>query len=185
MTVKQPPKKTFSQKEAQRRISSLSRQIVSLSDDLKANTLFSIISTADVVHEFERVGLKQSGSGRTRLRILNALITHGGSLTLTETSKKVSRSKHSTTRLIDKLIKEDLVEKEAGAGDRRTRNITITKKGIEFIEKTLPRRREMSDKATSCLTGRQMVTLMGLQKKLKKHLFGLISKMNINRTEAR
>lgn len=185
MTVKQPPKETFSRKEVQRKVRSLSRQIVSLSDDLKANTLFSIISTADVVHEFERVGLKQSESGRTRLRILNTLIAHGDSLTLTEISKRVFRSKYSTTRVIDKLIKEDMVKKGTVDGDHRARNIVITEKGIEFIEKTLPRRREMSDKATSCLTGRQMVTPMGLQKKLKKHLFGLISKMNINRIEAR
>lgn len=169
----------------QNKINFLSHEIASLSNDLKANTLFSIISTADVVHEFERVELKHSESSRTRFRILNVLITHGGSLTLTEISKRVFRSKYSTTRVIDKLIKEGLVRKGTVDGDRRTKDIVITKKGVELIERTFPRRQEISDKVTSCLTKRQMITLMDLQKKIKKHLFGLISKANMKRTEAR
>jgi len=185
MTAKKPSEKKSSRKEAQNKINFLSQKIVSLSDDLKANTLFSTISTADVVHEFERVELKHSESSRTRFRILNALITHKGSLTLTEISKRVFRSKYSTTRVIDKLIKEGLVKKGIVDDDRRTKDIIITKKGIEFIEKTLPRRQEMSDKVSSCLTERQMVTLIRLQRKVKKHLFALISKANISRTEAR
>jgi DNA-binding MarR family transcriptional regulator len=185
MTTRKPTKTKCSRKEVQNKIDFLSHEIASLSNDVKANTLFSIISTADVVHEFERVELKHSESSRTRFRILNVLITHGGSLTLTEISKRVFRSKYSTTRVIDKLVKESLVRKGAVGGDRRTKDIVITKKGVEFIERTFPRRQEMSDKVASCLTKRQMVTLMGLQKKIKKHLFGLISKANISRTEAR
>jgi len=174
MTANRTTKETFLQKELQDKIGFLSKEIVSLSDDLRASALVSIISTAEVVLEFERIELKQSESSRTRFRILNALITHKGNLTLTEISKRVFRSKYSTTRVIDKLVREGLVTRETITGDRRAKNITITKKGIEFIEETMPNRQEMTDKVTSCLTRSQVVVLMGLLKKLKKHLLGII-----------
>lgn len=173
--VNKTTEETISQKELQDRIGFLSKQIISFSDDLKANTLFSIISIADVILEFERIELKQSESSRTRFRILNTLITHKGSLTLTEISKKVFRSKYSTTRVIDKLVKEGLVIRETIDGDCRAKNITITRKGIAFIEETMPNRQEITNEVISCLTRRQMISLMNLLKKLKKHLLGIIA----------
>ena len=170
----------ISQKELRDKINSLSQEIVSLSDDLRASALVSIISSADVILEFERIVLKHSESSRTRFRVLNTLITHKGSLTLTEISKRVFRSKYSTTRVIDKLVKEGLVIREAIGGDRRAKNITITRKGIEFMEKTMPRRHKMTDAVTSCLTGNQIITLVGLLKKIRKHLLGLIATKNLD-----
>jgi DNA-binding MarR family transcriptional regulator len=175
MTANITTKKAFSQRELQDKIDSLSQEIVSLSDNLRANALVSIISTAEVVLEFERIEIKQSESSRTRFRILNTLITHKGSLTLTDISKRVFRSKYSTTRVIDKLVKEGLVTRETIDGDRRAKNIVITKKGIEFIEETMPNRQKITDEVMSCLTRKQMVSLMGLLKKLKKHLLGIIT----------
>jgi DNA-binding MarR family transcriptional regulator len=178
MTVNKTRKENASKKELQDKIGSLSKEIVSLSADLKASTLVSIISTAEVVLEFTRIELKRSDSSRTRFGILNALITHKGSLTLTDISKRVFRSKYSTTRVIDKLVKEGLVTREAIHGDRRAKNIVITRKGIELIEKTMPRRQKITNEVTSCLTRNQMVTLMGLLKKIKKHLLGVIATKN-------
>jgi MarR family 2-MHQ and catechol resistance regulon transcriptional repressor len=175
MTANKPTREVFLQKELQAKIDFLSKEIVSLSDDLRGSALVSIISTAEVVLEYTRLELKRSESGRTRFGILNALITHRGILTLTDISKRVFRSKYSTTRVIDKLVKEGLVTREAIDGDRRAKNITITRKGIAFIEETMPNRQEMTDEVMSCLTMNQMVSLMGLLKKLKKHLLGIIA----------
>jgi MarR family 2-MHQ and catechol resistance regulon transcriptional repressor len=175
MTINRTTGETFSQKELQHKIGLLSREIVSLSDDLRANTLVSIISTAEVVVEYSRLQAKRYDSGRTRFGILNALITHTGSLTLTDISKRVFRSKYSTTRVIDTLTKEGPVIREAIDGDRRAKNITITRKGIAFIEETIPNRQKMTNEVMSYLTRNQMVSLIGLQKKLKKHLLGIIA----------
>ncbi len=175
LTMNNKMEEKFSQKELQDKIDFLSKKIISLSDDLKASTLVSIISTAEVVLEYTRLELKRSQSSRTRFGVLNALITHKGSLTLTEISKRVFRSKYSTTRVIDKLIEEGLVTREAVKDDQRAKNIKITKKGIAFIEETMPNRQKLTDEVVSCLTKNQMVTLMALLKKLKKHLLDSIA----------
>ncbi len=49
LTMNDKMEETFSQKELQDKINVLSKKIISLSDDLKASTLVSIISTAEVV----------------------------------------------------------------------------------------------------------------------------------------
>jgi len=175
MTANKTTSEGFSKKELQDKIDFLSQEIVSLSDDLRASTLVSIISTAEVVLEYSRLQAKRYDSGRTRFGILNALITHGGRLRLTDISKRVFRSKYSTTRVIDKLVREGLVTREAIDGDRRAKNITITRTGIAFIEETMPNRQKMTDEVMSCLTRGQMVSLMGLLKKLKKHLLDIIT----------
>ncbi len=175
LTMIHKTEKILLQKELQDKIDFLSKKIISLSDDLKASTLVSIISTAEVVLEYTRLELKRSQSGRTRFGVLNALITHKGSLTLTEISKRVFRSKYSTTRVIDKLVKEGLVTRRTVKNDQRAKNITITKKGIALIEETMPNRQKLTDEVVSCLTKNQMVTLMTLLKKLKKHLLARIA----------
>ena len=134
MTANKATREMFSQKESQNKIGFLSQEIMSLSDSLRANTLVSIISTAEVVFKYTRLELKRSQSSRTRFGILNALITHRGSLTLTDISKRVFRSKYST-RVINKLVKEGLVTRETVDGDHRAKNITITRKGIAYLSR--------------------------------------------------
>ncbi|MBP1751041.1 MAG: hypothetical protein H6Q52_3580, partial [Deltaproteobacteria bacterium] len=42
-------------------------------------------------------------------------------------------------------------------------------------EETMPNRHEITNEVMSCLTRNQMVSLMGLLKKLKKHLLSIIA----------
>jgi hypothetical protein len=59
MTTNKTTGEAFSRKELQDKIRFLPHEIVSFTDDLRANTLFSIISTADVILEFAWVSLRQ------------------------------------------------------------------------------------------------------------------------------
>ncbi len=171
-------KKSGSRHNGSGKVKELSDKIVSLSADLKASTLYAIISAADVVIEFSRIRLRQSDMGRTQFRILNVLVTHAGHLTLTEISRKVLRSKYSTTRVINNLIEEGLVTKKAIKTDHRAKNIAITKKGVKLIETTLPNRGETAEAVTSCLTEEEMMVLSRSLGKVRKHLLGLIGTKN-------
>jgi DNA-binding MarR family transcriptional regulator len=175
MTTNKATRETLLQKTLQDKIDFLLKKIVSLSDGLKAKNLFSSISSADVVLEFERIELKHSEPSRTRFRILNVFVARKGGLTLTERSKRVSRSKYSTAGVIDKLIKGGPITGEAIGGDRRPKNITVTRKGTAFAEETMSNRLKMTNEATACLTGNRMVSLTGVRKKLKKHLLNIVA----------
>lgn len=167
--------KDFSEKNFKDKIGSLSKEIIVLSKDMRANVLQAVMSTADVALEYLRIELKRSDSSRTRFGILNVLITHDGRMNLTDISRRVFRSKYTVTRVVDKLEKKGLVKRESVLGDRRIKSITITRKGIHFIRKTMPRRKKISDETTSCLDQEQMVTLVNLLKQVRKHLLHLIA----------
>lgn len=55
-------------------------------------------------------------------------------LTMSEISKRLSINKSNLTPLIDKLISEDLVKRTPGEKDRRIIQISLTEKGIKFVE---------------------------------------------------
>jgi len=57
-----------------------------------------------------------------------------GILTMSEISKRLSINKSNLTPLIDKLISENLVERIPGEKDRRIIQISLTEKGVGFVE---------------------------------------------------
>jgi DNA-binding MarR family transcriptional regulator len=56
---------------------------------------------------------------------------HGGRAKPTQLSKDILRSKYAITRVVDSLELRGLVKREPFGEDLRTRDIVITKRGIE------------------------------------------------------
>ncbi len=90
-------------------------------------------------------------------------------------SKKVFRSKCAVSRVVDNLEKAGLVRREQVSNDRREKRISITEKGIEYIEKTMHQRRIISKQIMSCLNEKEMEQLISSLKKIRKHIQGKIS----------
>jgi DNA-binding MarR family transcriptional regulator len=57
-----------------------------------------------------------------------------GTMHVAEIGEKLLIAKAQMTHLIDKLVEPGFVEREIGTPDRRTMNISLTPKGIKFIE---------------------------------------------------
>jgi DNA-binding MarR family transcriptional regulator len=58
-----------------------------------------------------------------------------GTLHSAEIGKRLQIAKAQMTHLIDKLVELDLVERNIGADDRRTFNISLTDRGRRFMER--------------------------------------------------
>ena len=52
-------------------------------------------------------------------------------------SKDIHKDPASVTRILDNLVKKELVQREMG-DDRRTFNLTLTESGKEVVQKVLP-----------------------------------------------
>lgn len=70
------------------------------------------------------------------------------------------------TRIIDRLIKEKLVERFASATDKRLSMTRITEKGIKLIEKTNPEVQALSNLISSTLSNSEKKTLSDLLEKI-------------------
>lgn len=155
-------------------IQPLATEIREQASELQGEIFLSFSYTADVFNRYLDILLAKRDSSRTRFGILHNLITHGGSMTPTEIAKRVFRSKHAVTRAIDVLEKDGLVRRGAVRGDRRLRRVSITREGLKRIAANMDDRREISQRAMSCLTQRQSEELRVILKRLRKHLLNMI-----------
>jgi len=142
---------------------------------LKPDVFYSIIATADIANMYIDNEIRKYGYHRTRFNIMYTLITHGGSMTPTEISKKIYRSKQTITAVVDGLEGDGLVRSRPVAGDRRIRMITITSKALDVVRETLPHRLQISHNAISCLKAEEVEQLNITLKKFRKHLSEKIS----------
>jgi DNA-binding MarR family transcriptional regulator len=104
----------------------------------------AIFRTFDIIDNYIRLSLQDDEVSRAGKSILHVLIAHGGSMTATEISKHVWRSKYATIRVIDTLEREGYVTRKQPEynGDRRKKEITITETGVDLFEKTFKKTME-------------------------------------------
>ncbi len=157
------------------KLESLADDLRAQADDLRVDNFLSFIYTADLVNRYLNIALRKYNLNRTQMSILHFLITHGGTLTPTELSRRVFRSKHAVTKAVDGLEQEGLVQREgATMKDRRLRKVSITRKGLDIVKNTMPVRQEISSRAMSCLSEAQAMAFTTTLKQLRRHIRNLL-----------
>lgn len=135
----------------------------------------SFSSTADVINSYLDIYFSQfSPLNRTGFHMLQILIGDGGSLTQTELSKRVYRSRYTVTKTVDLLEQNGWVKRQPIKGDRRMNNVAITTKGLDLIKNSMDGMLEMSQLAVSCLNEKERKELRSINKKLREHVSDLI-----------
>jgi DNA-binding MarR family transcriptional regulator len=158
-----------------KRIESLADEIREISLAVRFDSLILLSYAAEVVNRYLGSKIRKHGQDQTRMNILYLLVGSGGSMTPTNISKRVNRSKHAITRAIDILEKDNLVKREHSRNDRRSINIIITNQGIDLVKRSLPDLKRATSVATSCLNKKQIDELKTITSKLRKWLLSSMS----------
>lgn len=101
--------------------------------------------------------------------ILNRLNEKSG-LTQKEVAKLTFKDNANITRMVDKLEKKGLAIRYADSNDRRTWNISITKKGIEVRDLVEPIAIKILEKATKGLSEQEVQLHNQISKKIINNL---------------
>ena len=101
------------------------------------------------------------------LRILKG--QQGKPANLSTIQERMVSKMSNTTRLVDKLINKSYVERVVCPSNRRKVEITITKKGIEFLEMVSEKMDHTEEKLTSSLTNEELKTLNHLLNKIRNN----------------
>lgn len=143
---------------------------------LRMDTFLSFIYTADVMNRYLDLEFAaRLQSSRTGFSVLHFLVLNGGRMKPTDISKRIFRSKHTVTTVIDTLEKQGMVKREPIGKDRRSREVSITKKGVEFVkEHASATSRRICSTVFSNLEKEQIEQLNVTLKKLRKHLIILV-----------
>jgi DNA-binding MarR family transcriptional regulator len=141
-----------------------------------ARTYKAIFTTFDVVDNYVRLSLHDEEVSRAGKSILHILIANGGSMTATEISRHVWRSKYATIRVIDTLERDGFVtRKQPDTSDRRKKMITITGKGVDLFEKTFQVTMEsLCPQILGGLTEKQIVECYRILEKIGNHTYELM-----------
>ena len=157
-------------------LQSLADEIREQAAQLRVLTLLSFIYTADVVNRYLDIEVARYPVSRTGFSILHNLILHGGTMTPTNLSKRVFRSKHAVTRVVDKLEKQGFAKRGAIGSDRRVREVSITKEGLAFIkEAQAAGQQRLGHLLLGPLEQKQIETLAMTMKQIREHTLNLIA----------
>lgn len=99
-----------------------------------AEMLFQLIPTIDI--KFIRPVSLHFKPQHTPIQLHILTIAKGKKATMTELSTETLLSKQQMTPIIDKLVAENLVQREYDALDRRIIRISITPAGLQLLEQT-------------------------------------------------
>jgi DNA-binding MarR family transcriptional regulator len=160
-------------------IDTLAEEIRSQARDLRVDTFLSLIYTSDLLAKYLDNILSDKPVTKAGYNILHSLILNDGTLTSTEISKRVWRTKYSVTKVIDTLEKQGYVTRASmGAGsDRRTKKIQITAKGLAHIQNaTTTSRKQASEQLFRGLNEPQIAELNKLLLQLRKDTIELLRK---------
>ncbi len=122
--------------------------------------LLNLLVVADFLHEkLDRVCAKHgiTHGQYNVLRILRGVYPNGHPRC--EISARLLERAPDVTRLVDRLEKEEFVQRDRSTEDRRLSITRITKKGIKLIDKMTPEIEEMSKSFSSKLSKQEMKTL--------------------------
>ncbi|AZA89207.1 Multidrug resistance operon repressor [Chryseobacterium nakagawai] len=98
------------------------------------------------------------------------LLSRNNGINQQEIANKVSKDKSSITYLINALVKRELVERIAYKNDRRNKQIFLTSKGKNLVEKVYPWALELYKKAAGDLHEDEINKALFLVKKMTANL---------------
>lgn len=136
----------------------------------KLHKLMSLIHSFDVLNRYLELKLFPHGINPIRFAVMNALIVHGGRMSPTDISKWTLRSPHTVTSMLDWLERDGLVKREPNLVDRRRIDVIVTDKGWNATRNMIPIVEEIGEKALDCLSQEEIETVIGIMRKLRKHL---------------
>ena len=132
-------------------------------------------STRDLIDRY--LGRYSNGQAVSHagLKILSALTLYDGSMTPTELSKKIFRSKNTISRVIHTLGKHSLITISPVGEDRRKRQVRLTPKGLTAARKLdIDAREPKSREVFGALSQEEIESLIAILVKVRKHTLKLI-----------
>lgn len=161
-------------------LQSMADEIREQAAQLRVLTFLSFMYTSEVVSRYLDIELARYPVGRTGFSVLHNLVLHGGTMTPTDLSKRIFRSKHAITRVVDRLEKFGYVKRDDIGSDRRVRKVSLTKEGLTFIkESRAVGQQRLGHILLSTLKHEQIEELGVIMKQIREHTLKLITDANV------
>ncbi|WP_282134505.1 MarR family winged helix-turn-helix transcriptional regulator [Seonamhaeicola maritimus] len=134
---------------------------------LSKGVVVNLIYTACIVNKELNIVLKPYGISLQQFNVLRILRGQkGNSVTLATIQERMIAKMSNTTRLVDKLKKKGYVQKELNKENKRKIDITITREGLELLDKIDTLINSAEKKIISSITNEEAHELIRLLEKI-------------------
>jgi DNA-binding MarR family transcriptional regulator len=150
------------------------------SQHLQLRVWLRLLTCASLVERRVRAGLRESYDiTLPRFDVLSQLSRAQqegavNGITMGELSKRMMVSAGNVTGLVDALVADKLVVRQAQSKDRRSARAKLTAKGLETFEAMLPTHERWIDEAFAALDESELKRLLALLAKLKISASGAV-----------
>lgn len=136
--------------------------------NLNKKTVVHLILAGDFVHNQLNSTLKPFDITVQQFNVLRILRGQKGkAVSLSTIQERMINKQSNTTRLVDKLIKKEYVKREVNPSNRRKVSISISKNGLEFLDRIDPIIDTIEHSITQKLTKDQLILLNQLLEHLR------------------
>ncbi len=129
--------------------------------------ILKIINKGHQLTDIVAIELKQYEISEPQFNVLRILRgANGNPLCVQEIAKRMVHRSSNVTRIIDKLLKRDLVIRQECSGNRRKMDILITNNGLALLKKLDVKLENFHNQYKNNLTNEESLTLITLIDKL-------------------
>jgi len=155
-----------------------SDDIKEVADQIVKTEFWSCVHFADTTSRYVEITMKKDNISRLHGIAMYCLVLMGGTSTPTQLARKMFRSKHSMTKIIDSLEKEGLAVRDYTDKDRRVTYIKITAAGLEYVRRNVAEKgSKRAKEAMGCLDKSEQKILIDLLAKMNKNMTAIINNL--------
>ena len=147
-------------------------------EEIKLKSMIEFMRLSHLMDKYLDSTLGTFGLNRTQRRLINFILYKNESMTPTELSKLSLLTIDAVNKSIDNLDKKGLTRSYRSKKDRRLRKVTLTEKGLEIIEKTLPVRNETFEQAMTCFNEKEIKTFLNYMQRLESQITKVMGSPN-------
>jgi DNA-binding MarR family transcriptional regulator len=130
-------------------------------------TLVNIIFTSNWILERLKLFLENEDVTHQQYNILRILNNSDTPLSTFKIREQMLDKMSDTSRIVERLLKKDLVNKQVCSTDKRLVDVTISVKGVQLLQRLDKKTNEL-DSITSNLTSEDMDTINQLLDKIRE-----------------
>jgi MarR family transcriptional regulator, transcriptional regulator for hemolysin len=140
--------------------------------ELKDVAFFSIDQAIRQMHKFTIRRFHEKGFDITvdQWLVLKRVSDADGVISQSEIATLLEKDNASMTRILDILVKKELLFRQMSASDRRRFDLVMTEKGVDFVRNILPVVKEIRKAAFDGISEAEILVLQNVLGKLKNNL---------------
>ncbi|KDR94791.1 MarR family transcriptional regulator, 2-MHQ and catechol-resistance regulon repressor [Peptoclostridium litorale DSM 5388] len=137
-------------------------------EDISGKNIVNIIKTTEIIRHVYDELFSKYGISEPKFRVLLILSIEEDGMALCDIGKRMLVTRANMTGLVDRMVKEGLVEKKVNPEDKRSIKAYLTPKGIDLFESVKDKHIEFSEKMTRSLSEEEKKQLSHLLQKLQR-----------------